>query len=53
MPYGHAEHGLVAVMGIQDHGIMGDVLENMGHSWKCSQTTKIMGDHGGELPTTW
>jgi hypothetical protein len=27
-------------MGIQDHGIMGDVLENMGHGWKCSQTTK-------------
>ena len=27
---GHAEHGLVAVMGIQDHGIMGAVLENVG-----------------------
>jgi len=27
---GHAERGLVAVMGIQDHGIMGDELENVG-----------------------
>jgi hypothetical protein len=27
---GHAERGLVAVIGIQDHGIMRDVLENVG-----------------------
>jgi len=30
LPGGHAEHALVAVMGIQDHEIMGDVLENVG-----------------------
>ena len=30
LPGGHAERGLVAVMSIQDHGIMGDVLENVG-----------------------
>jgi len=29
-PGGHAERGLVAVMDIQDHRIMGDVLENVG-----------------------
>jgi hypothetical protein len=30
LPGGHAECELVAVMGIQDHGIMRDVLENVG-----------------------
>jgi hypothetical protein len=29
LPGGQAKRGLVAVMGIQDHGIMGDVLENV------------------------
>jgi len=30
LPGGHTERGLVVVMGIQDHEIMGDVLENVG-----------------------
>jgi hypothetical protein len=38
-------------MDIQDHGIMG--AERGGRIGGCSEPTKIMGDHGGKLPTTW
>jgi len=51
LPGGHAKCGLVAVMDIQDHGIMG--AERGGRIGGCSEPTKIMGDHGGKLPTTW